>query len=76
VIHQDAEIFAAMLNSGEAVSHALKPGRKGWVQVVRGAVEVNAESVRAGDGVAAEGESVLRIISREDDSEVLVFDLP
>jgi redox-sensitive bicupin YhaK (pirin superfamily) len=76
LIHQDAEIFAALLNSGDAVKHDLKAGRKGWVQVIRGAVAVNGEAVRTGDGVALENETALTITSRADDSEVLVFDLP
>lgn len=76
VIHQDVEIFAALLNRSEAVTRALAAGRKGWVQVVRGAGEVNGKAVRAGDGVALEGEADLNVTSAADDSEFLVFDLP
>jgi len=76
VIHQDSDIFAALLNDGEAVSHDLKSGRKGWVQVVRGTVAVNGEAVRAGDGVALENETKVAVTARADGSEVLVFDLP
>jgi quercetin 2,3-dioxygenase len=75
VIHQDTEIYDAVLTRGHAVAHALKAGRKGWVQVVAGAVEVNGKAASAGDGVALEDETVLSITSRADDSEVLVFDL-
>jgi redox-sensitive bicupin YhaK (pirin superfamily) len=46
------------------------------VQVVRGAGEVNGKPVRAGDGVALEGEATLAVMSRAGDSEFLVFDLP
>jgi len=76
VIHQDVEIFAALLDAGDAVTHALSAGRKGWVQVVRGAGEVNGTPVRAGDGVALEGEATLAVTSRASDAEFLVFDLP
>ena len=76
VIHQDSEIFAAVLNDGEAVTHELKSGRKGWVQVVRGEAVVNGETVRTGDGVALENEAAVSVTARSDDSEVLVFDLP
>jgi redox-sensitive bicupin YhaK (pirin superfamily) len=76
VIHQDADIFAALLNNSNAVAHVLRPGRKGWVQVVRGTLEVNGRTVRAGDGVAIEDEPAVTIASRADGSEVLVFDLP
>jgi redox-sensitive bicupin YhaK (pirin superfamily) len=76
VIHQDSDIFAALLNDGEAVSHDLKSSRKAWVQVVRGTVAVNGEAVRAGDGVALENETKVAVTARADGSEVLVFDLP
>jgi redox-sensitive bicupin YhaK (pirin superfamily) len=75
VIHQDAEIYDALLSRGHAVTHALKAGRKGWIQVIAGAVEVNGKAASAGDGVAVEDETVLSITSRADDSEILVFDL-
>jgi len=49
---------------------------KGWVQVMRGAVDVNGKAASAGDGVAVEGEAILTITSHADSSEILVFDLP
>src|SRR5262249_53860017 len=63
VIHQDAEIYASLLAKGEAVAHVLRPGRRGWVQVVRGGVEVNGRSASAGDGVAVEAEPTLPLTS-------------
>lgn len=76
VIYQDTDIYDALLSSGDAVTNNLKPGHKSWVQVVRGAVEVNGKTADAGDGVAVEDEAVLTVMSHADDSEVLVFDLP
>jgi quercetin 2,3-dioxygenase len=75
LIHQDADIYDARLSRGHAVTHALKAGRKSWVQVVTGAVEVNGKAAVAGDGVAVEDEAALSITASADDSEVLVFDL-
>jgi redox-sensitive bicupin YhaK (pirin superfamily) len=75
VIHQDAEIYDALLSRDQAVSHDLKAGRKSWIQVVRGAVEVNGKAAAAGDGVAVEDEAAVSIAARADDSHVLVFDL-
>jgi hypothetical protein len=76
VIHQDTDIYDALLSSGDAVTNNLKTGHKSWVQVVRGAVEVNGKAADAGDGVAVEDEAVVTVMSHADDSEVLVFDLP
>jgi redox-sensitive bicupin YhaK (pirin superfamily) len=75
IIHQDAEIYASILNEDEQVKHALPAGR-GWLQVVRGAVEVNGHSLRAGDGTAVNDEPVLTVTGESDDAEILLFDLP
>ena len=76
IIHQDVELYDTLLVGGHCASHELKAGRKGWVQVVRGAVDVNGKAAGAGDGVAIEGERKLTITSHADDTEILVFDLP
>jgi redox-sensitive bicupin YhaK (pirin superfamily) len=76
VIHQDADIYASLLQRDEAVSLDLKAGRSGWVQVLRGAVDVNGTALAAGDGAGAEHESRLDIRARDDATELLVFDLP
>jgi quercetin 2,3-dioxygenase len=55
------------------MSSAVPEGRYAWVQVVRGAVELNAQPLSAGDGAATE-ERALRLKATEP-SEVLVFDL-
>jgi redox-sensitive bicupin YhaK (pirin superfamily) len=75
VIHQDTDIYDALLGDGRTVTHALKADRKSWVQVVSGGVEVNGEAAVAGDGVAVEDEALLSITSRVEGSEILVFDL-
>jgi quercetin 2,3-dioxygenase len=75
VIHQDAEIYDTLLSRDQAVTHAIRTGRKSWIQVVAGAVEVNGATAVAGDGVAVEDEALVSVTSRADDSEVLLFDL-
>ncbi len=76
VIHQDVQFFAAVLNTGEQVTHALAAGRRAWLQVVRGAVEANGQRIDAGDSAAVDDEAVLTVTARNDDAEILVFDLP
>jgi quercetin 2,3-dioxygenase len=76
VIHQDVELFAALLNAGEKVTHALAPGRKGWIQVIRGAVALDGHDLVAGDGAAVANEPVLPATAKVDNTEILVFDLP
>jgi redox-sensitive bicupin YhaK (pirin superfamily) len=52
VIHQDVALYAALLENGERVEHALADGRRAWAQVTRGSVQVNGETLVAGDGAA------------------------
>lgn len=73
-IHQDARIYATVLEPGASVSHALGQGRHAWVQVARGAVKVNGAELSAGDGLAASDESELALEATAT-SEVLLFDL-
>jgi quercetin 2,3-dioxygenase len=75
-IHQDADLYASLLDKEEAVTHALAVGRRGWIQVVRGAVEVNGQSLRAGDGAAVHELPALTVTATADGSEFLLFDLP
>jgi redox-sensitive bicupin YhaK (pirin superfamily) len=76
VIHQDVELLAALLTAGERVTHALAAGRKGWIQVIRGAVALHGHALAAGDGAAVADESDLSITAKVDNTELLVFDLP
>ncbi|MEP7061553.1 MAG: pirin family protein [Betaproteobacteria bacterium] len=75
VIHQDANIYASLLQRDEAVALDLAARRRGWVQVLRGAADVNGVALAAGDGAGAEQESRIDIRARDDATEILVFDL-
>lgn len=75
MIHQDARIYASIVDDGVTLTHELKPGRVGWVQVARETVNVDGEELRAGDGIAIQGGTLtFRGLARG--AEVLVFDLP
>lgn len=73
-IHQDANLYIARLNESDKAKQAIAPGRHAWVQIARGAVELNGRELKAGDGAAISGESELSVKAREA-SEVLAFDL-
>lgn len=75
VIHQDVSVYASCLDAGGTLSLGLAAGRGAWVQVVSGAVSVNAAQVSGGDGVAVEGVASVDI-SAKSDAEFLLFDLP
>jgi quercetin 2,3-dioxygenase len=73
-IHQDARLYAGIVESGKPIAVTLTPGRRGYLQVVKGAVHVNGVALEAGDGARITEESALQIAGREE-SEVLLFDL-
>jgi len=73
-IHQDANLYIARLDRGTEAKHVLEPGRHAWLQVARGAVEVNGKKLEAGDGAAISDESEIQVRAGEA-SEVLLFDL-
>jgi redox-sensitive bicupin YhaK (pirin superfamily) len=73
-IHQDAKIYAALLEAGHDVTHQAGSGRHTWLQVAAGLVTVNDVSLKQGDGAAISQESAIRIAAAEP-AEVLLFDL-
>jgi quercetin 2,3-dioxygenase len=73
-INQDARLFVSLLKPGEEVSHEFGEDRHGWLQVARGAVEVNGKKLSQGDGAAISDEKTLKIKGAEA-AEVLLFDL-
>lgn len=73
-IHQDVDLYATLLARGEEVSHEIASGRGGWVQVARGSVTLNGETLQEGDGVAVTASGMLRLQGVAD-AEVLLFDM-
>jgi redox-sensitive bicupin YhaK (pirin superfamily) len=72
-IRQDVDVYASILEKGEEVRHALAPERAAWLQVARGELALNGESLKEGDGAAVTDERELSIAGRG--TEFLLFDL-
>ena len=75
LIHQDASLYAAILNGGDKLDHALQQGRLGYVHVIRGQVEVNGVALTSGDAVKIGDEASIGF-ANADAAELLLFDLP
>ena len=73
-IRQDNELYATVLAPGETVKHELKAQRHAYVQVARGSVTFNGETLETGDGAAISEEHSIELAGVKD-AEVLVFDL-
>jgi redox-sensitive bicupin YhaK (pirin superfamily) len=74
-IHQDARLYAALLDGAESARHALAPGRKAYVHVVRGKLTVNGNPLSAGDALKASGVAEI-VLEQGAGAEALLFDLP
>ena len=73
-IHQDAAVYAALIDLDERVTHPLAAGRKAYVHVARGSITVNGRELAAGDALKISGEPAV-VIERGEDAEILLFDL-
>ena len=73
-LHQDASLYAALVDGAEKVTHTLAAGRRAYVHVARGSVSVNAQALAAGDALKVSGLSEITL-EHGDKAEVLLFDL-
>ena len=74
LIHQDARIFLAHLETKQQVKYAISAGRHAWLQVLRGSVSVNDHDLETSDGVAVSDEAQLTIRATSE-AEIMLFDL-
>ena len=75
LIHQDASLYAAIMNPSDRLSHSLERGRTAYVHVIRGSVTVNGNALSGGDALKIVDEDSIGL-SGAQAAEVLVFDLP
>ena len=71
-IHQDTDLYAAILEPGQRITHALGTGRRAWLQITHGRVEVNGHGLEEGDGAAV---ADLAELTLKGSAEILLFDM-
>ena len=74
-IHQDARIYAGLLDGAEHATHPLAAGRRAYVHVARGKVKANGVELVAGDALKGSSPGAI-VLEGGEDAEVLLFDLP
>ena len=74
-VHQDAFVYAALLDGAERALHRLAPGRKAYVHIARGRLVVNGTALEAGDALKASAVTDI-VLEKGEGAEVLLFDLP
>jgi len=73
-INADADIYAATLDGAQTLSTRLIQGHKAWVQVAKGAVTINGQALRKGDGLSISLPGRIEF-SEGVDAEFIYFDL-
>jgi redox-sensitive bicupin YhaK (pirin superfamily) len=74
-IHQDARVYAGLFDGDESATHEVADGRRAYVHVARGRIDVNGTRLEAGDAAKLAGAQRLALAHGKE-AEVLVFDLP
>jgi len=74
-IHQDAFVYATLLDGTEHAVHRLAPGRRAYLHVARGRLQANGETLSAGDALKATDVAQIEL-ARGVQAEALLFDLP
>ncbi len=74
-IHQDATVYAALLDGAEAARHELEPGRRAYAHVARGRLHVNGIALAAGDAARITDAPTVSL-DHGKSAEILLFDLP
>jgi redox-sensitive bicupin YhaK (pirin superfamily) len=76
LLHQDAGIYGAQVESGVAIEHELNGNRGAWVHLIRGDTTIKGRAVTGGDGVAIQAEPSVAITALKGGADLLLFDLP
>ncbi|MEL7051890.1 MAG: pirin family protein [Cyanobacteria bacterium J06588_5] len=74
-IHQDVSLYAATLSEGKRLTYSLSANRKAWLQVVKGALQLDGQTLEAGDGLAFADLDTLTVLGSDPETEILLFDL-
>jgi quercetin 2,3-dioxygenase len=72
-IHQDALVYAGLVDGSERLEFALPQGRKAYVHVARGEATVDGEKLVAGDALKTDSSRI--VVENGKNAEVLLFDL-
>ena len=73
-IHQDAYLYAALLDAAERAVHGIAAGRRAYVHVAQGRATVNGQPLEAGDALKATDVQEI-VFENAAGAEVLLFDL-
>jgi redox-sensitive bicupin YhaK (pirin superfamily) len=73
-IHQDVNLWSTELDDGEEIAYEFNGKRRGFMQVVRGSIEVEGETLEAGDALATQDHESFAVRANNS-AELLLFDM-
>jgi len=73
-INQDVNIYSGRWNPGASAHIDILQGRRLWIQLVSGDLELGGQSLESGDGAAVNDEAAVSLVAKSE-SEFLMFDL-
>ena len=74
MLRSDTRVYMARLDDGRSVHHEFAPGRAGFVQVIKGIIEIEGQRLSAGDGIQFEAMPRCDIAATSE-AELMLFDL-
>lgn len=74
LLRSDTRVYMARVDDGQSVQHEFAPGRAGFLQVVKGIIEIDGHELSAGDGLQFEGTTECEITAKSE-AELMLFDL-
>ncbi len=74
-VHQDADVYRALVGPGRGAEIPIASGRHAWLQVVSGGVDVNGIAMFEGDGLALSDPEKLVVTGSGGGGDALLFDL-
>ncbi|HEY6240362.1 MAG TPA: pirin family protein [Burkholderiales bacterium] len=73
-IHQDACLYAVLLDGADRAVHKLQSGRRAYVHLARGRLTVSGQPLEAGDALKASSIAEI-VLEKGEGAEALLFDL-
>ncbi len=73
-INQDIDIYVARLGQNDNIVQPIKENRLSWLQVAKGSITLNGQTLRQGDGAALTGEKEIKLGNAKD-AEIVLFDM-
>lgn len=75
-IHQEATIYTALLRPSDSTTHRLAAGRRAYLFLIAGQLQVNNATLDVGDQARITGERALELTAGSSSADFLLLDLP